>query len=688
MPSLIIATGAERGTHLGLATGNAAARYADTTFGTLGTNVELVAAAARSGNYGFRLTASAGTANFSYTNSANNGTLGTAQVLVVSFWFRFPTLPSGNATIFEDFGTAGGNDAFIRYNGSSGILEGIFGATVVSGPSISANTWYQVDALVRHDTNPHTMDWRVDGAAQTQVSLSAAAEDIFRSGWGNSSGSQTSTLHVDDVVVSTTAADYPLGGHKVVQLIPDTGGTATQIGTANATARFTANGTLDTTFSSANILAALSEVPPTIGATASGIHQRTSGSGNAANIPMSTYTLQSGESVSGVRVVVTGWAATTTANNLGIRTHNGTTETTVFATADPNFDNSTTAPASVCKMATLADFDTQAELDAMAVRIGYSTDVSPVPGAHAIYAEVAVLESTGPTTWTADAALSVTATLTAVAAGARPADASLTVTATLGAAASPARVADAALAITATLTGAADRTATAAAALPVTATLAAATAYSGAATASLAVTAALAAAELLSAVAAAPLAATATLTAAATRTATATAALPVTATLSTAAALTAATSATLAATVTLTATAVVGAAPLLADAALAVTATLAAAASRTALPAASLPVTATLAATGSRTAQPVASLTVVATLAADPDRLVPLAATLPVLAILAAAADAQGGVTFRPFTGTTARPAGGTTARPATGTTARPATGTTPRPDTGTTLRP
>jgi uncharacterized protein YraI len=88
-------------------------------------------------------------------------------------------------------------------------------------------------------------------------------------------------------------------------------------------------------------------------------------------------------------MVVCGWAGTATADNISFRTYNGTTERTLFAVADPNFD-ATTTPSWVCKMATLADFDTQTELDAMSIRAGYSTDINPTPGMNAVYVEVAI----------------------------------------------------------------------------------------------------------------------------------------------------------------------------------------------------------------------------------------------------------------------------------------------------------
>lgn len=394
MATLVALGGMEQGSHAGIATGANQAKYFDRIVGTAGTQVSVASGAARTGTYGLQINGTGANAHAGFQNAGNNGILGSSGTLVASFWFRFQTLPSNDFNIFIDIGTAGGNDVFIKYLNSTGTLQGVFGSATQLGPSISANTWYHVDLRAIHNANPHTLEWKVDGVDQTTVSLSVASENIFVAGFGNDAGgAQTGTVDIDDFAFSLTSGDYPLGKQKVVLLIPDTGGTAVQIGTANATGRMVTNSAIDATFNSANILAAISELPPLIGASATGVGQRTSGSGNAVGIPMTTYTLAGGETITGLRVVVCGWSGSATANNIGLRSFNGTTETILFAAADPNFDNSTTTPGWLCKMATAADFDTQAELDALVVRYGYSTDISPLPGAHAIYAEVAVKEA-------------------------------------------------------------------------------------------------------------------------------------------------------------------------------------------------------------------------------------------------------------------------------------------------------
>jgi len=399
MPTLKLVTGWNHGSTVAMTTGNTGNRYCDSVIGT-----PAVVTVGRTGTYCLEISSSAATEAAVFDSGSMSAP---GARMVHGFAIRFPTsLPAANVQLVFYLTSDASDDIALTFRSSDSKLVmqkgGINGGTTlaVSASAVAANTWYWIDVDVNVAASTWTGDFKVNGtSAVGQFTQTGKSAQTFVSlNLGSPQTAQTATFRFDDSIVSFTGADYPLGDHHVEQLIPDTGGTATEIGTANATARFTANGTLDSTFNSANILAALSEVPATIGASASGIHQRTSGATNAAEIPMTTYTLVGAETISGVRVVTLGWAATTTAAFMGLRSFNGTTETILQAgTVDPNFDASTTAPAWLCKMATAADFDTQSELNAMTLRLGYSTDVNPVIGYHAVYAEVAVKTVSGQT---------------------------------------------------------------------------------------------------------------------------------------------------------------------------------------------------------------------------------------------------------------------------------------------------
>jgi hypothetical protein len=92
----------------------------------------------------------------------------------------------------------------------------------------------------------------------------------------------------------------------------------------------------------------------------------------------------------GVRMLAPGWAATTAAATLGFRAWDGTSEILLGSgLTDHDFDTTAT-PAWAAKMVarTPIIWD-QTALDALAFRVGFSSDASPAVGIHAIYAEVA-----------------------------------------------------------------------------------------------------------------------------------------------------------------------------------------------------------------------------------------------------------------------------------------------------------
>jgi hypothetical protein len=393
MATLAAFTGFEFGKAEGIGTGTVGSRVFDGITGTAGTDVRVVSGTPTGGVGSYVGQVALTAKNFFW----DTGALGASKTaLVVSMRFRFTTLPSGD-TDFISMDTAASTDrAGFFYQFSTGKIFAWIGAnTQASVATVSVNTWYTLQW--KFDcVGTNTLDWVFDGVTGTQVT-GGSASTISRLALGNR-GAGTGVAQYDDVCASVTGTDHPLAVHQVRMLTADTGGTTAEIGAANSTARFTTNNTIDATHNSANILAALSEVPPTVGASASGVAQRVVGATEAVGIPMTTYTLTGGETLAASRVVICGWANGTAANNLGVRVYNGTAETILTAgTVASNFNNNTD-PDWYGKLYTGAT--TQAHIDALVVRLGYSTDITPQPGAHAVYVELAVLPGAGGATVT------------------------------------------------------------------------------------------------------------------------------------------------------------------------------------------------------------------------------------------------------------------------------------------------
>lgn len=381
-----VLTGFEFGTTTCWANGNAGLRLIDAVAGT----PSIITTSPRTGTYALEISTSAAAENTQWTSG---GALTASQTRGRAvFAIRFPSsLPGSTVTVARWNPATGSADSMnLQFNSTDNTLRISVGTggTPATGPVVVADTWYVVELYSDVSAATHTLDWWIDGMPQSQASKSTSASTLADFMLGTPSA-HTFTARYDDLVVATdtVAMTSLLGAHKVVLLTVDS---CTMQGTATNYNTFTSNGTLaawDATTAKNNT----DEVPPVFGANADGWTQITVASGQWVDSNMTTYTLGAGESVGGARMLVPGWAASASTATMGFRSYNGTTETTLVANAvDVNFDNTDTATSWACVMLTLADINTQSELDALVIRAGFCTDTTPDIGVHAIYVELAV----------------------------------------------------------------------------------------------------------------------------------------------------------------------------------------------------------------------------------------------------------------------------------------------------------
>ena len=303
---------------------------------------------------------------------------------------KFPgSLPAGDLDLVT-WDSAGAVSNAVRFRVSdSKLIVGIAGGggTPAAGPVVVPDVWYRLDW--RLTFSAFTVEWQVDGVVQPTYGI-AAGDSLVAVYLGWAQQAATATVRYADWCDSVTPADYPIAETKVVSFLVDPAGTVT-VNTAASFSTFTANGTINATFNVTTARDAVKDIPPVIGASAAGFVQDAVDTAGHVDIPMTSYTLLPGEVVMGVRMVVCGWAVSATAATLGFRIFNGTTEELLQAgTVNPLFDNSTTAPGWFAKMATLANFNTQAKLDGMQNRVGWASDATPDIGINATLTEVGI----------------------------------------------------------------------------------------------------------------------------------------------------------------------------------------------------------------------------------------------------------------------------------------------------------
>jgi hypothetical protein len=413
-PNLDVLCGFEFGNAAGRTTGNAANPPFDSSTGT----VSVVSTAPRTGTYCAELTGSASISNIAWTSTGALSLYTSPSGLtdrwqyVMRFSVYFPTsLPGSDiaiAAMDQGNGTTGSGVQMVFRAASSKLGVQMseagwgIGTEVLSATTVAANTWYNIDLSVDmaniDRAGQYFADWYLDGVAQTRAVLAssttgaAAAITQVRLGWIASS---TGTVRFDDFCSSKQPGHFPLGDIGIYPLPIDPAGTLAVSGTAGNFNTFTANGTM-AAWNATTARGAIDEIPPTISASADGLAQITVAASDYVEIPMSTRNATTNlQTIRGIRWYFCGWAASTTAATIGFRAFDGVAETVLFAAADPNFDNSTTAPAWVCRMhRTLASAVpyawTQAELDALTARVGFSTSATPDIGVHLVMAEVAM----------------------------------------------------------------------------------------------------------------------------------------------------------------------------------------------------------------------------------------------------------------------------------------------------------
>ncbi len=160
------------------------------------------------GSYGLRcVTANqTGYAYVAYDDGTKTTVVISAQLLIHA--------EQASATIFNPMMGDGG---FILRANANGHLElGPEGGSYTqSADVVSLDAFHLIEIKVNAAANPNLADWRIDEVAQTQVSYAHAATTQWGLGFSSTAGNTGHDIVLEDLAVSLTAGDWPLGAGTV-----------------------------------------------------------------------------------------------------------------------------------------------------------------------------------------------------------------------------------------------------------------------------------------------------------------------------------------------------------------------------------------------------------------------------------------------------------------------------------------
>lgn len=138
--------------------------------------------------------------------------------LVARFYVRFATVPGVVTTLFDT--ETATNHGGVEYHTSGEIRTRIGATDGSSGIAVTTGRWYRID--FKYVTGATcTADLQVDGVAVSQQTAAGASATITGFDIGPLVNNPTCDFFVDDVLVSGTSGDYPIGEGGIVGLYPN-----------------------------------------------------------------------------------------------------------------------------------------------------------------------------------------------------------------------------------------------------------------------------------------------------------------------------------------------------------------------------------------------------------------------------------------------------------------------------------
>lgn len=302
------------------------------------------------------------------------------RLTVGSIYFRVDTAPSVQSTLLHATGPTNAPQFNILTDGK---LRAWFGANQQdTAGSVADGQWHLLDWRADVSTSTFTMDWTLDGVAQTQTSRASQTPADFAS-WrfGSPSAGNTLTAYLQDYVLSVTSGDYPIGPHLVKALYP------TGDGTHNLNGHIT-NATSGTT----NLYQSISDWNGGLPDTATYLTQNAIGASDYAEVTLSD---PAEGTIWDVGFIMAAYADGVNADTADLRFVDSG-GTTIYSTGLLDYSVSTTVVGYHREILARPGAGWDATIAGTKVRWGFSTDATPLPRLSAVIVEYASPENIAP----------------------------------------------------------------------------------------------------------------------------------------------------------------------------------------------------------------------------------------------------------------------------------------------------
>jgi hypothetical protein len=346
-------------------------------FSTYNNPTKLSYVAGRLGGYALKVIEDGATATYAERTFA-----AASKDFDIAGWFKMAAAPASASSILR-VATAGSTAAILQVE-TDGTLTCRSGATGPnSGINVCDGAWHLVELKLNTNPNPRTVDWRINGVAQTQATQSVVSATMTLLQWGSVTAADTATVTWDDMLVSNTAADFDsknwTSNYAVLASYPNAEGTDV-LGTTNAIVNEVGGNTSlytkvdDLATGAANTSDYITYSSITTGDAAS----------NYAEVAMGNA---GGATIWGVDAVGITFAGSAAANVMICRAVDAA------GTGIGDFSTGSTGATTLIYkhlfLTTPANGWT-ADFDGCKVRIGFSTDTNPLPRCSAIVFQYAV----------------------------------------------------------------------------------------------------------------------------------------------------------------------------------------------------------------------------------------------------------------------------------------------------------